>query len=92
MEVSNTPQINVPFGYEAVEVEPGRIEVRKISDTLLTKAISFRVTTEEWNRLQTFREAFPERTWSSAFRWLLGDPDVAARIKSRIEAAMRPAS
>lgn len=90
--VSNTPQINVPFGYEAVEVEPGRIEIRKKDDHMLTKTIAFRMTTEEYNHLQTFREAFPDRTWSACFRWLLQDPDVAARITARIQAAMKPAS
>lgn len=86
------PQINVPFGCEAVEVEPGRIEVRKKADHMLTKTIAFRMTTEEYNHLQTFREAFPDRTWSACMRWLLQDPEVSERIKARIQAAIRPAS
>lgn len=84
-------KIEVPNGYVAVENPDGSITVRKGEDMVLSKSITFRTVTAEFNRLLPFVETFPERSWSHAFRWLLDQDEVRDVITSRVRAALHEA-
>lgn len=87
----NDSGINIPPGYEIVVEDDGTSTVRRHADSVLSQTITFRTTTAEKNKLLPLVEAFPERTWSVAFKWLVGHPGVQEIIKAKVESAMRPA-
>lgn len=90
--MTTEPQIDVPPGFEILKDENGNIKVRKREDVLLSQGVSFRLTTEEHNRLRVFAETFPKSSWAQAFRWLLDQPQVQATMRERIQSTVERAS
>jgi type IV pilus biogenesis protein CpaD/CtpE len=90
--MTNELQIDVPPGFEVLTDEAGNIKVRKREDVLLSKGISFRLTTEEHNRLRVFAETYPKSSWAQAFRSLLDQPDVQRAMTARIQSTLERAS
>lgn len=89
--MSNQPQIDLPPGFGAETQPDGTIKVRKMENVVLSKGISFRLTTEEHNKLLPFAETFLKRSWSDAFRWLLDQPGVQGVMADRIAASLTKA-
>lgn len=83
--------LNLPPGFELFVEADGTKTVRKREDSVLSQTITFRTTTADKNRLLPLVETFPERTWSAAFKWLVGHPGVQEIIKAKVDGALTSA-
>lgn len=81
-------QIIPPHGYRAVTSDGG-VTTFEPTGELLDKTIGWRVTASEYASLLTFVEAFPQRTWSAAMRWLIDQPAVRQEMSQRVAASAR---
>lgn len=85
----NPTTIVPPPGYRAVVDHDGTVSFESTGE-ILDKTIGWRVPASEYAGYLPFLEAFPERNWATAMRWLMARPAVKAEIAARIEASARP--
>jgi hypothetical protein len=54
----------------------------------MSKTVAFRLPASTYSEMLALVEAFPDRSWGSAMRWLLGDDRVLEVIRGRVAASV----
>jgi hypothetical protein len=82
------PEIKVPIGMSLVQMSDGSYEVVANHEPM-SKTVAFRLPASTYNDVLAFVESFPDKGWGSAMRWLLSEPDVRAKIATKIAESTR---